>query len=310
MKKITFSFLICFLSILSYSQGTISFEASEGYSSGNINAQNGWVTTGCGTGCYIQNQVISSDYATDGVNSLKIVQETAFSGQSSPIVGAFYNYSSPVPNTMATFSADFYIDTFDSSTTSDYIFGLVNVTAGQFRTYVRFTFQGNISVLAGDGLGGATLADSGTDWTPLTWFNVRIELDGTNVEVFVNNASIYSGLAATAGSVEQVRFAHDNYVGFAYIDNFRTNDEQLSVSEFELKQLKHFYDTTSDVLTVSSSDSNIENIRIFNVLGQQVLITKSNDASESIDLSNLKNGIYIVNVSIENRSESFKFVKQ
>jgi len=92
--------------------------------------------------------------------------------------------------------------------------------------------------------------------------------------------------------------------------SFTTESDPLSVDEFEARQLKHFYDTNSNILTISSNYINLENIRVFNVIGQQVINITSNNSSQLIDLSNLKNGIYIVNVSIENRIETFKFIKQ
>lgn len=312
MKKITLLAAAMLLSLATYAQQTISFEASEGYTLGDINAQNGWTTTGTGPGTFIANQVVSDEQSSDGTLSLKIVQETAFPGQSNPIVGAFYDYAAAVPFTTATFSADMNIDAFDSANTSDFIFGLVNVTDGAFITYIRFTFEGNINVLVDDGTGTDTviLDDTMVDWTPLTWFNVRMELNNNNIEFFIDDTSIYSGIVATPDTdIEQVRFAHDNFSGFAYIDNFRTNDEDLSVADFGTEAFSHFYDSDSKILNLDSPNTTLASIEIFDVLGKRVLNNVLTGNEASLNVSSFKNGMYLARISTTTGIKTVKFIK-
>ena len=309
MKKITFLLLTLLAFQFGNAQQTISFETGGGYATGDINTQQGWTTTGCGTGCFVTNQVVSAEAATDGSNSLKIVQETAFGGQANPVVGAFYNYSTPVPGANAIFSADMNISQQDANS-SDFIFGLVNVVAGSFRTYVRFTFEGDIFVLAVDGTGTVVLDDTNADWTPNTWFNVKIELVANSIVVSIDDTVIYTGIPATAGDVDQVRFSHDNFQGFAYVDNFRTNDEPTaSIDELNLNTFSQYYDMLDEKLSLESSDLPFENIQMFNLLGQEVINQRLSQTSESVNLTNLEGGIYIVKVSIAGQSESFKLLK-
>lgn len=312
MKKITLLFVAMLLSIATYSQQTISFESAEGYTLGDINAQNGWISTPTGETTNIENQLVTNEQASDGSNSLKLVQEIAFPVQSSPVVGAFYNYATAVPETSATFSADMYIDTFNSTDTSNYIFGLVNVTGGSFITYVMFTFEGDIAALVDDGTGTntVTLEDTLADWTPLTWFNVRMELNAGALEIFIDNVSIYQGLVATPNlGIEQVRFAHNNATGFAYVDNFRTNDEDLSVSEFAPNTFSHFYNTDLKTLNLNSTNTILSSVEIFDVLGKRVLNNTLNGNEASVDVSSFKDGIYLAKVSTETGVKTVKFVK-
>ncbi|EDP72296.1 hypothetical protein FBALC1_14382 [Flavobacteriales bacterium ALC-1] len=310
MKKITLLFTCLAMSLYIFPQQTISFESSEGYTTGNINAQNSWETTGDGGGGFITNQVVSNEQATNGTISLKIDKEPAFGGQSSPFVGAFYNYATAVPYANAVFSADMYIDTFDSANTSDYLFGLVNTTAGSFITYIRFTFEGNISVLVDDGIGGVTVEDTTIDWTPLTWFNVRMELNNNSIEFFIDNVSIYQGTVATTNTdIEQIRFAHDNYAGFAHVDNFRTNDEPLSVNEFDKSTITHHYNKDSKTLNLKSSDLPISGIEVYSILGQNVISKSLNHTNESLNVSSLNDGVYLVKININGNSKTIRFVK-
>jgi hypothetical protein len=309
MKKITLV-LFTFLAFQwGNAQQTISFETSESYTLGNINAQNSWATTGTGPGTFIANQVITTESATDGTNSLKITQETAFPGQMNPVVGAFYNYAALIPGSNAVFSADMFISQQDANS-SDFIFGLVNTVAGSFRTYVRFTFEGNIVVLAVDGLGTVVLDDTDVDWSPNTWYNVKIELVANTISISLDGTVIYTGIPATAGDVNQVRFAHDNFEGFAYIDNFRTNDEPTaSVDEFENNTFKHFYNKDTDVLTMTSSTLAFDNVELYNLLGQQVLNRSLSQTNETVNMASLEDGIYLAKVSIQGRTQTVKILK-
>ncbi|MFD2915570.1 T9SS type A sorting domain-containing protein [Psychroserpens luteus] len=312
MKKITLLFLMLLAFTFGNAQETISFEAPA-YTLGDVYGQNGWTTTGDGAGGFITNQVISDEQSSDGSYSVKIVPEAAFGGQDAPVVGAFYDYATPVSYVDAVFSADLYLDTFDSSTTSDFIFGFVNLTDGAYITYVRFTYTGDISVLADDGTGTDTiiLDDTLTDWTPLTWFNLRTEFTaGGGIEVFIDDVSIYTGLVATPNSdVEQFRFSHDNYGGFAHMDNFRTNDEELSIAEFDLNSFTHFYNNNTKQLKLNSPQNNLNNVEIYDVLGKRVINKNMSGNEDSIELSTLKNGIYLARVNTENGTKTIKFIK-
>ncbi|WP_298900342.1 T9SS type A sorting domain-containing protein [uncultured Psychroserpens sp.] len=312
MKKTTLLFAAILFSFAIHSQQTTSFETSEGFTLGNVNTQNGWSSTPIGADTFIENQIISDENSTDGTFCLKIVQETAFGGQASQIVGAFYDYTTAVSYTEATFSADMNIDTFDSTNTSDYIFGLVNLTDQVFITYIRFTYEGDIVVLADDGTGTGTvdLIDTNADWTPLTWFNVRMELDNNSIEFFIDNVSIFVGIVATTmTNIEQVRFAHDNYSGFAYVDNFRTNDEDLSVANFAANDFSHFYDTDVKTLNLDSPNNLLNSVEIFDVLGKRVMNTTLSENKVSIDVSSFKDGIYLARVLTDTGRKTLKFVK-
>jgi hypothetical protein len=308
MKKITLV-LFTFLAFqLGNAQQTISFEASESYTLGDVNAQNGWVTTGTGPGTFIVNQIITTESATDGVNSLKLTQETAFAGQTSPIIGAFYNYAAPVDYTDAVFSADMFISQQDSNS-SNFIFGLVNITAGFFVARVEFDYQGNIFVLDLDDTDAVIRFDTGISWSINTWYNIRMEIVGTIITYFVDDVQIHEGEIISNNNIEQVRFSHDNFEGFAYVDNFRTNDEDLSVDEFSNNTFKHFYNKDTDVLTMTSSTLAFDNVELYNLLGQQVLNRSLSQTNEIVNMSSLEDGIYLAKVSIQGRIQTVKILK-
>ncbi len=163
MKKITFV-LFTFLAFqLGNTQQTISFEASEGFSVGDINGQNGWVVTGCGEGCFIENQSVSNDFASDGTNALKVSVDPAF-GPQNLVMGGFYEFAAPVEYETAIVSYDIYITGHVQGDDSDFRFGVTGEDGlgGLFFTFlIDFNFQGNIRVVN----------DAGTFVNIGTWVN-------------------------------------------------------------------------------------------------------------------------------------------
>lgn len=310
MKKITLLSFVLFAFLIGNAQQTISFEDSEGFTLGDINGQNGWVSTPITGGGNVQNQAVSSTFATTGSNSLKIDLDTALGNQMNPIIGAFYNYASATPYNNSVFSFDVNISE-QSTTSSDYIFGLVNLTGGSYVTYIRFSFDGTIFVLSRDAADVVIQPDTNADWAPLTDYNVRIEISGTTETFYIDNTQIYTGPLVTAADIEQVRFIHDNYSGLAYIDNFRTNDEPTAgVDEFDSNVFTHSYNKQSDVLTINSSELAFNNIQLYNLLGQEVLNNRLSQTLENINLSQLQDGIYMARVMIGSQFQTLKFVKQ
>jgi len=86
-------------------------------------------------------------------------------------------------------------------------------------------------------------------------------------------------------------------------------DETLGVDEFQLHDFNYFYSNDTNVLTLKSSNSSFENIEIFNILGQQVINERLSQTLETINMSNLKDGIYLAKVTIEGKTQTIKLIK-
>ncbi|WP_190246283.1 T9SS type A sorting domain-containing protein [Gelidibacter gilvus] len=76
----------------------------------------------------------------------------------------------------------------------------------------------------------------------------------------------------------------------------------LSSESFDIESFKVYPNPASDVLNISTRD-NIKNVEIFDVLGKSV---KRVLHSKSIDVSNLKTGVYFVKVLTDNGQETKK----
>ncbi|WP_460219895.1 T9SS type A sorting domain-containing protein [Psychroserpens sp. MEBiC05023] len=87
-------------------------------------------------------------------------------------------------------------------------------------------------------------------------------------------------------------------------------DETLSVDEFDSNTFKYSYNKDIDELTLESSELPLENIEMFNILGQSVINKALTQSTEVIDMSSLKDGIYLSKITIAGRSKTIKILKQ
>lgn len=176
MKKLL---LVAGLTLSSvFTMNAQSFEVSEGFAAGNINAQNGWFTTTYGPELYVENQVISDEYASDGTLAIKIDLEGDFPGQSNPVVGAF-SPDMEVTGTQVEVSYDFYPAT-QADGGSDFCFSIYN--GDDFAARVNFNYMGMITIVD-NGIDpeteepGLFYIPTEIEWAPESWYSVRIVFD-------------------------------------------------------------------------------------------------------------------------------------
>lgn len=82
----------------------------------------------------------------------------------------------------------------------------------------------------------------------------------------------------------------------------------LSVSDNTIGGFSFFPNPSSDVLNLKSID-NIENISIYNLLGQRVMVNKINATTSKLDISGLNIGTYIMKVTINGQIATYKVLK-
>ena len=120
-------------------------------------------------------------------------------------------------------------------------------------------------------------------------------------------------ISAMAGeAVVYVAFRHWGVTDrdFISIDDVVLSAETLSVDEFASNNFKHFYNSNSDVLTLQSAQSPLSNVEIYNVIGQQVMNKSLSQSTETLNLSELQDGVYLAKVMIEGQVKTVKFLKQ
>ena len=119
-------------------------------------------------------------------------------------------------------------------------------------------------------------------------------------------------ISSLAGNIVYVAFRHfaSVFQDAIHVDDVFISGTLLGTDDFETTSFEHYYNTDSDVLTLNSQNTPINNIEIYNILGQQVLNKKLSNSEENIELSNFTDGIYIANIQIDNVFKTIKFLKQ
>ena len=121
-------------------------------------------------------------------------------------------------------------------------------------------------------------------------------------------------ISALAGNMIYIAFRHYNSTNqyIINIDDVSVTTQALGVEDVvsNPSSLSHFYNANSQELTVESSNYPLNNISIYNILGQNVRMKTSSNTEETISLSGFKPGIYIAQINLDGgESKTFKFVK-
>jgi len=100
--------------------------------------------------------------------------------------------------------------------------------------------------------------------------------------------------------------SNDKYV--LQIDDFSVTGNVLSTEDFSAENFSHFYDANSKQLRINTA-SPMENVRIFDISGREVLNQSLSSNTGAIDLTSISNGTYITQVTINGATDSFMIVK-
>jgi len=117
------------------------------------------------------------------------------------------------------------------------------------------------------------------------------------VSIFAPTTSAYATIGATSTY---------GTGGTWRIDNVTVSGTSLSVKENNIASLKIYPNPVTNGKFSISTDSNTEKtVAIFDVLGKQVVNTK---VLETVNVSNLKSGVYIVKITEEGKTATRKLV--
>ncbi len=167
-----------------------------------------------------------------------------------------------------------------------------------------------LSIKLSNHVGGAAAETSAIEYVPSTiltdqWVSLDIPFSSFTA------ASAPPNLSRTAISqiVLTAARADANVPVKFYLDNiYFHKNTVLSNSSFVASNIKLYPNPASTSLTIEANDT-IESITVNNVLGQEVVSKNPMSNSTTIDVSNLVNGIYFVNSTIEGKSSTTKFIK-
>jgi len=86
-------------------------------------------------------------------------------------------------------------------------------------------------------------------------------------------------------------------------------DDQLFVGDNTLSNFSFYPNPARNILNVKAND-NIENIAIYNLLGQKVISKNVNAFRSNINITSLTTGLYILKANINGKSGSYKLIKR
>ena len=153
-------------------------------------------------------------------------------------------------------------------------------------------------------------------------YSVQVTTASDEASILAATPILDTTLAFQGG--ETVDLNLDAYIGMDVFISFRhynTSDEwviglddiivdaaTLSVDEFEQTRINHTFNNDTKILTLDA-DVYLNNLTVYNILGQQALKAGINNTFGEIDLSTLQAGIYIANIEGHNNaSKTIKLV--
>ena len=148
--------------------------------------------------------------------------------------------------------------------------------------------------------------DDGTTWTELHRWDSSSSL--TNVSEPMTEVT----LSTTSATAKIALYAFSGVSGADYdfhVTNFQITTETLGTSTNTLEGFSLYPTIVKEELNFRSQNK-VEAITVFNLLGQKVFSGAPNTNNSSINLSNLRPGVYVVKVSAEGKTGSYKIVKE
>lgn len=302
MKKFLFPL---FVSAIIFSnakaQTTFSFETSEGFTVGDVLGQNAYIDTfvadlnGVSTSQSGTAEVSTEEFS-DGNNSVKIIDysDNVFSGFYISGIPFYSNtsvsYDIFVP---ALGGSDNFMDLYDNN--------------GDYVGSVDFTYEGNVDFY--DSTGNATTL---TGYTATQWNHLEFQIDfsTSTIKVLLNNVNIgtfsYTG---TGTELSEIDFDIDNYGTDVYFDHIVVKDATLATDEVSAgkNSLKVFPNPMVDFVKVNT-DGKVQSAQLFDASGK--LVKTFRNASEAMNVADLKKGLYIMKVKTDKGTSSAKVIKK
>jgi len=300
MKKITFLFLISIAisSLKTNAQDlSISFESTEGFTLGEINGQNGWVTNQT----YSPFVNIVDTQSTDGTNALYLEDDPNGPLPNNGITGAV----SPAINfNDVTFTIDLFVESGPNPSEFDVI--LQSVASNALTSRVVF-FDGDILVV--DAVPDLQFVTAGS-YTTDVWFELKVEHDFVNgtIEYSIDNTEVYTGNLVNGTNIDQMLlFSSFNQTGI-YADNINFTIPTMRAEEFNSPSIDVYPNPTTDIITINTIDNhNIHGVSIYDLNGKKFESHLNPDHSINVDF--LSTGTYLLVIETDKGTKSSKFVK-
>ena len=143
--------------------------------------------------------------------------------------------------------------------------------------------------------------------TSSNYFDFTVELSDGELQAPLEYTEYSYDLSEYEGQMVYLAIHYVAQDSFVFqMDDFLVQGNILGIEDNLFNNFNHYI--TNNNLVMSSSSS-LENIELYNLLGQEVFSKSLSNTNETINISSLDTGIYIAKVSIQGKSKSFKIVK-
>ncbi|MBU2938122.1 T9SS type A sorting domain-containing protein [Lacinutrix sp. C3R15] len=118
-----------------------------------------------------------------------------------------------------------------------------------------------------------------------------------------------------SGATSAELVAGNSYLVFLYASSaaefefFAYPDPSLSTESNTFETFKYYPNPVVNTLTVEAKNT-ISSVSVFNIVGQQVLTASPNSIKSTINMNELKDGVYFVTVTIDGAQKTIKIVKK
>jgi hypothetical protein len=157
------------------------------------------------------------------------------------------------------------------------------------------TFNGTFNLLSSNILE--------TDQFSYSTDDCGVEIHNNFENAYFDFIQLLSGYSITSVDNGLILIIETPIFGSASFRNY-----QLSITEKELQQIKIYPNPSNSIIYLKSYNNPIIKIQIFNLMGRRIKRIKNN--FESINISDLSKGIYIMKIDTEYGSINKKIIKE
>ena len=135
---------------------------------------------------------------------------------------------------------------------------------------------------------------------------------GSNVVWYSSSANAASGtnpIPASQLLANTTYYATQTVSGCTSTTSLAVTITTLANQDFDMTKFSYYPNPVIDLLNVSYSQD-MTNVKVFNMIGQQLLNKEVNATTTQINMSSFANGAYFIQVSTENAMKTVRVVKK
>jgi len=96
---------------------------------------------------------------------------------------------------------------------------------------------------------------------------------------------------------------------YGQTEEYTLDVNTLSNTSFNSTDFTFYPNPVNDILSISTA-STVDNIKVYNMLGQMVVETAPKVSNPQVDMNELQSGVYLVTLEVEGSLQTFRVIKQ